>query len=255
MRDGKEGFGRQGKTRRRALRDAREEAHRPRAVSATADAARGRRLALIAVALLVGALALAATLRPMPSAFAAAAADVADVPEGAAVATFGGGCFWCMEPPYDKTDGVLSTVSGYMGGELENPSYGQVSAGGTGHVEVVQVTYDPERVDYATLLEVYWRNVDPLTANRQFCDAGPQYRSAIFAHGAEQRRLADASKRELVESGRFDEPIVTEIADAGTFWPAEGYHQDYYEKNPIRYKLYRTACGRDKRLSEVWGDA
>ena len=212
----------------------------------------GRRT-LLALAALSAAFVAALALASMPAARAAGTSDAA-VPEGAATATFGGGCFWCMEPPFDETEGVYSTTSGYTGGEVDDPSYEQVSAGGTGHVEVVQVTYDPETVDYATLLDVFWRNVDPLTANRQFCDGGPQYRSAIFVHDEHQRELADASLAALEASGRFEQPIVTEIVDAATFWPAEDYHQDYYEKNPIRYKLYRTACGRDRRLEEVWGD-
>ena len=167
------------------------------------------------------------------------------------VATFGGGCFWCMEPPFDKLKGVVSTTSGYIGGRVANPTYDQVSAGGTGHAEVVQVKYDPSKVTYAKLLEVFWRNIDPLTPNRQFCDKGSQYRSAIFFHDAAQRSAAEASKRAL--DGRFRQPIVTEIVAATTFYPAETYHQDYYTKNPIRYKFYRSRCGRDDRLKEVWG--
>ncbi len=167
------------------------------------------------------------------------------------VATFGGGCFWCMEPPFDKLNGVVSTTSGYIGGRVANPTYDQVSAGGTGHAEVVQVKYDPSKVTYAKLLEVFWRNIDPLTPNRQFCDAGSQYRSAIFYHDAGQRSAAEASKRAL--DGRFRQPIVTEIVAATTFYPAEEYHQNYYTKNPIRYKFYRSRCGRDDRLEEVWG--
>jgi len=167
------------------------------------------------------------------------------------VATFGGGCFWCMEPPFDKLNGVVSTTSGYIGGRVANPTYEQVSAGGTGHAEVVQVKYDPSKVTYAKLLEVFWRNIDPLTPNRQFCDKGSQYRSAIFFHDAAQRSAAEASKRAL--DGRFRQPIVTEIVAATTFYPAEAYHQDYYTKNPVRYKFYRSRCGRDDRLKEVWG--
>ncbi|MBY6203997.1 peptide-methionine (S)-S-oxide reductase MsrA [Halomonas denitrificans] len=170
------------------------------------------------------------------------------------VATFGGGCFWCMEPPFDELDGVLSTTSGYMGGTVQQPTYEQVTRGGTGHVEVVQVRYDDDRVSYEDLLHVYWRNVDPLTDNRQFCDAGESYRPVIFAHTPNQREAAEASKRALVESDRFDRPIVVPIEDADTFWPAEGYHQDYYRKNPVRYKFYRWNCGRQARLEELWGD-
>jgi peptide-methionine (S)-S-oxide reductase len=169
-------------------------------------------------------------------------------------AMFAGGCFWCMEPPFDALPGVRSTTSGYAGGRTANPTYEQVSAGGTGHAEVVRVIYEPSRVSYARLLDVFWRNVDPLTANRQFCDGGDQYRSAIFALDAAQRRAADSSRAALARSGRWDRPIVTEIDDAATFWPAEEYHQDYYEKNPLRYKFYRATCGRDARLREVWGE-
>ena len=169
-------------------------------------------------------------------------------------ALFAGGCFWCMEPPFDALPGVRSTTSGYAGGRTANPTYEQVSEGGTGHAEVVRVIYEPSRTSYARLLDVFWRNVDPLTANRQFCDGGDQYRSAIFALDAAQRRAADSSRAALARSGRWDRPIVTEIHDAATFWPAEEYHQDYYEKNPIRYKFYRASCGRDARLREVWGE-
>jgi peptide-methionine (S)-S-oxide reductase len=174
---------------------------------------------------------------------------------GLAKATFAGGCFWCMEPPFDKLDGVISTTSGYIGGDKANPTYKEVSAGGTGHAEAVEILYDPDKISYAELLEVYWRNVDPLTANGQFCDHGDQYRTAIFYHGEEQKRLAEDSKKALEASGRFQQPIVTEIVAATRFYPAEDYHQDYYKKNPLRYKYYRYACGRDDRLRQVWGDA
>ena len=170
-----------------------------------------------------------------------------------AVVVFAGGCFWCMEPPYDKLPGVISTTSGYIGGNVANPSYEQVSAGGTGHTEAVQVRYDPTRIGYARLLEVFWRNIDPVAVDRQFCDVGAQYRSAIFYGNPEQQRLAEASKRKLDSSGRFKRPIATEIVAASTFYPAETYHQDYYRKNPLRYNFYRRSCGRDKRLQEVWG--
>jgi peptide-methionine (S)-S-oxide reductase len=168
-------------------------------------------------------------------------------------ATFAGGCFWCMEPPFDKLDGVLATVSGYAGGKKKNPTYEEVSGGNTGHAEVVQITYDPKKISYDALLEVFWRNIDPLTPNRQFCDAGSQYRSAIFYHDETQKRLAEASKREVAQ--RFKKPVVTEIAPAAEFYPAEDYHQDYYKKNPIRYQIYRYGCGRDQRLEELWGTA
>jgi peptide-methionine (S)-S-oxide reductase len=189
--------------------------------------------------------------QPAPQPDAGKAAD-----SGAtAVATFAGGCFWCMEPPYDALDGVISTVSGFMGGTTPNPSYSQVTAGGTGHIEVLQVTYDPKKVDYAKLLEVYWHNIDPYDAGGQFCDRGHSYTTAIFAHTEEQKKLAEASKAELIKSGPLKEPIVTEIRDAGPFTAAEGYHQDYYKKNPLRYKYYRYACGRDARLEAIWGKA
>ncbi len=168
-------------------------------------------------------------------------------------AVFAGGCFWCMEPPFDKIDGVISTTSGFAGGTVPNPSYKQVSAGGTGHAEVVQIVYDPAKVSYEALLEVFWRNIDPLDAGGQFCDRGPEYRTAIFYRDAEQKRLAEESKRKLEMSGRFDRPIVTEITPLFAFYPAEEYHQDFYKKNPEHYQRYRTSCGRDARLAELWG--
>ena len=167
-------------------------------------------------------------------------------------ATFAGGCFWCMEPPFDELDGVVSTTSGYAGGNKWRPTYEEVSAGVTGHAEAVELLYDPSKIGYGQLLEVFWRNVDPLTPNRQFCDNGSQYRTAIFYHDDEQERLARESKEKLEQSGRFDDPIVTEINPARIFYPAEEYHQDYYTKHPLRYKLYRWGCGRDKRLEQVW---
>ena len=170
-----------------------------------------------------------------------------------AKATFAGGCFWCMEPPFDKLDGVSSTISGYAGGKKKNPTYEEVSAGNTGHTEVVQITYDPKKITYEKLLEVFWPNIDPLTANRQFCDIGSQYRTAIFYHDENQKRLAEESKKALGK--RFKEPIVTEIVAAAEFYPAEDYHQDYYVKNPLRYKYYRYNCGRDQRLEALWGAA
>lgn len=177
------------------------------------------------------------------------------VTSGAAVATFAGGCFWCMEPPYDKLDGVYSTLSGYIGGEKLNPTYREVSAGSTGHTEAVQVTYDPAKVSYEKLLDVFWVNIDPTVSDRQFCDRGNQYRTGIFYHGDEQRELAQASKSKLESTKPFKDPIVTEITAADTFYPAEDYHQDYYKKNPLRYKFYRYNCGRNKRLDELWGDS
>jgi len=168
-------------------------------------------------------------------------------------ATFAGGCFWCMEPPFDELPGVTSTTSGYTGGRTKNPTYEQVSSGGTGHAEVVEVVYDPSKITYARLLDVFWKNIDPLTPNRQFCDVGTQYRSAIYYHNEEQKRLAEASKKALESSDRFQQPIVTEITAAAPFFRAEEYHQDYYKKNPIRFKFYKYNCGRDQRLEKLWG--
>jgi len=168
-------------------------------------------------------------------------------------ATFAGGCFWCMEPPYDELDGVVETTSGYAGGEVINPSYDQVSRGATGHAEVVRVTYDPQRVDYSRLLEVFWRNIDPLDGGGQFCDRGSQYRSAIFAENDRQLGLARASLQRLADSGRLAGEIKTEINELDAFYAAEDYHQDYYQKNPIRYRFYRFSCGRGGRLDELWG--
>ena len=171
-----------------------------------------------------------------------------------AVAIFAGGCFWCMEPPYDKTDGVISTTSGYTGGHVPNPAYKDVSAGRTGHIEAVKIVYDPEKVTYEKLLHIFWRNIDPLRKNAQFCDEGSQYRSAIFPQDQAQRKAAERSKSELEASERFSRPIVTEILDAAPFYEAEEYHQDYYLKNPNRYSFYRWGCGRDARLEQIWGD-
>jgi len=178
-----------------------------------------------------------------------------DPPPGKALATFAGGCFWCMEAPYDKLDGVISTTSGYMGGTKKSPTYGEVSSGSTGHTEVVQVVYDPAKVSYEKPLDVYWHNVDPTVTDRQFCDVGSQYRTAIFVHTEEQRKAAEKSKDEVAKTKPFKEPIVTPVVAAGDFWPAEDYHQDYYIKNPVRYTYYRTGCGRDARLKSLWGAA
>ncbi|MFO8231191.1 MAG: peptide-methionine (S)-S-oxide reductase MsrA [Longimonas sp.] len=167
-------------------------------------------------------------------------------------ATFAGGCFWCMEPPYDKLDGVAATISGFSGGDVENPSYDQVTGGDTGHTEVVQVIYDAEVVDYETLLEVYWRNIDPLDDGGQFCDRGNSYRPAIFAHNDTQRERAESTKTDVQE--RFDEEVVVPIQPFEAFYAAEDYHQNYYEKNPGHYNRYRQGCGRDARLEELWGD-
>ncbi len=182
-----------------------------------------------------------------------ALAGPADTDTRYATATFAGGCFWCMEPAFDKIDGVISTTSGYTGGHTENPTYKEVSRGGTGHAESVQVVYDPQRVSYEKLLDVFWHNVDPTTADGQFCDWGDQYRSEIFYHTPEQQKLAQQSKAALEKQKPFKEPIVTRISAAGKFYPAEDYHQDYYKKNPLRYKFYRYGCGRDQRLEELWG--
>lgn len=181
-----------------------------------------------------------------------------DYPAAAAAkpekATFAGGCFWCMEAPFDKLEGVVSVTSGYTGGSVRNPTYEQVSAGGTGHAEAVQIIYDPARISYTKLLDVFWHNIDPTVKDRQFCDSGHQYRSAIFYHSEEQHRAALQSKAALEKSKTFREPVVTEIVLAGEFYPAEEYHQHYYKKNPLRYKYYRSGCGRDKRLKELWGN-
>lgn len=168
-------------------------------------------------------------------------------------AVFAGGCFWCMEAPFDKLDGVLATTSGFSGGHVKNPTYEQVSAGGTGHAEVVQVTYDANKVSYAQLLDVFWRNVDPLDAGGQFCDRGDQYQSIIFYATPEEKKLAEASKRKVAE--KLGKEVVTRIRPATVFYPAEDYHQDFYQRNPIRYKFYRYRCGRDQRLQELWGSA
>ena len=173
--------------------------------------------------------------------------------EGFEIATFAGGCFWCMEPPFDKLDGVLRTTSGYTAGEKKNPTYKEVSAGKTGHTEALQITYDPDKITYADLLYVFWRNIDPTTANRQFCDWGSQYRTGIYYHNDEQKHLAEESQRSIEQSSRF-ESIYTEIEAASPFYEAEEYHQDFYKKNPDHYYSYRKGCGRDKRLKVLWDD-
>ena len=167
-------------------------------------------------------------------------------------AYFAGGCFWCMEEAFEKVDGVLSATSGYMGGRVANPSYEEVSAGRTGHAESVEVVYDPSKVSYQKLLDAFWHNVDPVTPNAQFCDHGSQYRSAIFFQTDEEKRASETSKQALEQSKRFTEPIVTQIVAASQFYPAEEYHQDFYKKNPIRYKIYKYNCGRAQRLEELW---
>ncbi len=184
---------------------------------------------------------------------AAAPAIAQTPPANLAKATFAAGCFWCTEEAFDKVPGVVSTTSGYMGGNSKNPTYEQVSSGTTGHTEVVEVVYDPAKVSYERLLEQFWLNHDPTVKDRQFCDAGSQYRPSIFYDTEEQRRLAEASKARWDKDKPFKQPIVTPIVAAGEFWPAEDYHQDYYKKNPLRYKLYTSGCGRYARLDELWG--
>jgi methionine-S-sulfoxide reductase len=174
---------------------------------------------------------------------------------GQAVATFAAGCFWCTEADFDKVSGVISTTSGFMGGTTPNPTYEQVVRGNTGHAEVVRVIYDPAKVSYEKLLDTYWHNVDPFDATGQFCDKGNQYRPEIFVHTPEQRKLAEASKQALVNSGRFKQPIVVKISDTGPFTAADDKHQDFYKKNPGHYSRYRTGCGRDARLEQIWGKA
>jgi len=170
-------------------------------------------------------------------------------------AIFAGGCFWCMEPAFEKIEGVSSVESGYAGGHVENPTYEQVCSGSTGHAEVIRVTFDPKVVSYTALLDIFWRNIDPTVKNRQFCDVGSQYRSAIFTTHAEHYKIATASKQQLVDSGRLSGDIHTEITQNQTFYLAEAYHQNYYKTHPIRYKQYRYGCGRDKRLQQLWGDS
>jgi peptide-methionine (S)-S-oxide reductase len=170
-------------------------------------------------------------------------------------ATFAGGCFWCMEAPFDKLPGVMSVTPGYTGSSLKNPTYQQVSAGGTGHAEAVQIVFDPAKTSYSKLLDIFWRNIDPTVKDRQFCDTGNQYRSAIFYQGEEQHRTALQSRNALEKNKPFKEAIVTEITPASEFYPAEEYHQHYYKKNPLRYNYYRSSCGRDRRLKELWGSA
>jgi len=169
-------------------------------------------------------------------------------------ATFAGGCFWCMVPPFEGLEGVVSVTSGYTGGRKKDPTYEEVSSGTTGHAETVEIVYDPSKITYRKLLDVFWRNVDPTVEDRQFCDVGNQYRSAIFYHTEEQKRLAEDSKRAIEQSKKLPGPVRTQIVPASTFYKAEEYHQDYHKKNPVRYKFYRWNCGRDQRLKEIWGD-
>jgi peptide-methionine (S)-S-oxide reductase len=169
-------------------------------------------------------------------------------------ATFAGGCFWCMQPPFDRIEGVLSTTVGYAGGNELNPTYADVSSGRTGHAEAIQIEFDPDVVTYKELLEVFWHNIDPTVKDRQFCDVGRQYRTGIFAHDAEQKKLAIESKEKFAREMQVKGDLYTEIEDLKNFYPGETYHQKYYMKNPARYYSYRTGCGRDRRLAEVWGE-
>jgi peptide-methionine (S)-S-oxide reductase len=171
-----------------------------------------------------------------------------------AKATFAGGCFWCVESDFDKVDGVISTTSGYIGGKTANPTYEEVSKNASGHYEAVEIVFDPKKVSYEKLVEYFWRTIDPTDNAGQFCDKGASYRTAIFAHDAAQLKAAQSSREALEKTKPFKAPIVTEIVSAATFYPAETYHQDYYTKNPVRYKYYRTSCGRDARVKQLWGD-
>ena len=193
-------------------------------------------------------------LKTLLVAFSLALASTGALAQAPAKATFAGGCFWCVEEAFDKVPGVTATVSGYMGGKVAKPTYEQVSSGRTGHTEVVQVTYDPKKVTYAQLLEVFWKNHDPTYLDRQFCDHGDQYRPSIFWHDEEQKKLADESKANVEKTKKFKQKIVTPVVKAAEFWPAEDYHQDYHLKNPVRYKFYATNCGRYSRLAELWGN-
>ena len=202
-----------------------------------------RRLAMLAAALTLAGGMGSLSAQPLPK----------DGNGGTETATFAGGCFWCVEKDFDQVDGVLSTVSGFMGGTTPNPSYKQVTAGGTGHIEVVQLTFDPKKVNYQKLVDHFWKTVDPYDAGGQFCDRGESYTTAIFAHTPEQKRIAEASKAMLSKDGPKKETIATAIRDAGTFTAAEDYHQDYYKKNPFQYQFYRYGCGRDAKLEKIWG--
>ena len=185
---------------------------------------------------------------------AIAAPDTKAMPtKGEAVATFAGGCFWCVESDFDRVPGVTRTISGYTGGILRDPTYRQVTAGGSGHIESVQIYYDPLKTSFEKLLDVFWHSVDPTDADGQFCDRGDSYATAIFANSPGQKNIAEASRAKLKKSGALKRPIVTPVRMAGTFYPAEGYHQNYYKKNPLRYKFYRLSCGRDSRIEELWG--
>lgn len=211
-----------------------------------------RAVAGIAIALLVSAnVAFAAqAAQNAPTTDAAPASK----PDSLATAVFAGGCFWCVESDFDKVPGVVSTTSGYTGGTTPNPTYEQVGRGNTGHAESVEIRFDPSRVSYKQLVEHFWRTIDPTTKDREFCDVGTPYRTAIFAQTAEQLKIAEASRAALEKSKPFRAPIVTDVVKGGEFYPAEDYHQNYYKKNPVRYKFYRYRCGRDARLKQLWGD-
>ena len=187
-----------------------------------------------------------------PASFANEA--ITEGPAGTEMAVFAGGCFWCTESDFDKMPGVVETISGYTGGEASTADYQQVSAGGTGHIESVAVFFDPSKTSYATLVEAFWKTIDPITPNAQFCDHGSQYSSALYYANDKQKALREASREALARSGRFEQPIATLILPRQPFYPAEEYHQDYYQKNPLRYNFYRTTCGRDARLEELWGN-
>jgi peptide-methionine (S)-S-oxide reductase len=176
-----------------------------------------------------------------------------ETPDSSEIAILAGGCFWCIEADYEKLDGIVDVVSGYTGGHVAKPSYEQVSAGGTGHIESVRIVYDSDRISYAEILDYFWRHIDPTRDDGQFCDHGPQYRPAIFYRNEEQHRQALASQQRVERIKPFDEPLKVEITAAGEFYPAENYHQDYYRKNPLRYKFYRFNCGRDARVEQLWG--
>jgi peptide-methionine (S)-S-oxide reductase len=210
------------------------------------------RWSLIALTLAVTACSAPATGQPTSQPATTATSQLGAPPAGQAIATFAGGCFWCMEKPFEQLDGVKSVTSGYTGGPEANPSYQQVSAGVTGHTEAIRIVYDPARITYARLVEVFWHNIDPTQANGQFCDRGTQYRTGIFVHDAAQRATAEASRAKLA-GAKLPGPVITQISPAGPFFAAETYHQDYYKKNPSQYQRYRMGCGRDQRLQTLWG--
>ncbi|MBU2582553.1 MAG: peptide-methionine (S)-S-oxide reductase MsrA [Alphaproteobacteria bacterium] len=211
-------------------------------------------LALLVLGALIAAFGFAGNPMPNQAVAAETAKAAAQPAEGLELATFGSGCFWCTESDFDKVAGVVSTISGYMGGKTQNPTYKSVSSGTTGHAEVLQVAFDPNQVTYKQLLDHYWRTTDIIDGGGQFCDRGSQYRPVIFAHTPEQKRLAETGLKAIDDSKRFDKPVAVEIADAAPFTPAEDYHQDYYKKNPNRYAYYRFGCGRDRRIKQLWGE-